>query len=71
MGSLPHNKCPTKVAQFHDVIAWEDAAETAAEALHKGAAVTVEGRLQTRTWEAADGSPRRATEIVASGVSAA
>ena len=35
----------------------------------RGAAVTVEGRLQTRTWAAADGSSRRATEIVASAVS--
>ena len=61
----------TKVAQFHDIVAWEGVAETAAESLRKGAAVTVEGRLQTRTWEAADGSPRRATEVVASAVAAA
>ncbi|CAN5243010.1 hypothetical protein BH20ACT24_BH20ACT24_03950 [soil metagenome] len=61
----------TKVAQFHDIVAWEGAGESAAESLRKGAAVTVEGRLQTRTWEAADGSPRRATEIIASAVNAA
>jgi single-strand DNA-binding protein len=66
---LAHND--TKVAQFHDIVAWEGVAETAAESLRKGAAVTVEGRLQTRAWQAADGSPRRATEIVASGVAAA
>lgn len=59
----------TKVAQFHDIVAWEGVGEAAAEALHKGAVVTVEGRLQTRTWQAADGSPRLATEIVASAVS--
>ncbi len=58
----------TKVAQFHDIVAWEGVAETAAESLRKGAAVTVEGRLQTRTWQATDGSQRRATEIVASAV---
>src|SRR5712692_5920002 len=45
----------TKVAQFHDIVAWEAVAEGAAEALRKGAALTVEGRLQTRTWQAADG----------------
>jgi len=61
----------TREAQFHDVVAWEALAETAAESLRKGAAVAVEGRLQTRTWDAADGSPRRATEIVASAVVAA
>jgi single-strand DNA-binding protein len=41
----------TKVAQFHDIVAWQGVAETAAESLRKGAAVTVEGRLQTRTWQ--------------------
>jgi len=61
----------TREAQFHDVIVWEAAAEAAAESLTKGNAVTVEGRIQTRTWKAADGSQRRATEIVASAVAAA
>jgi len=39
--------------------------------LREGAAVTVEVAFQTRTWEAADRSPRRATEIVASEVAPA
>lgn len=60
----------TREAQFHDVVAWEGVGD-AAKALRKGAAVTVEGRLQTRTWTATDGSPRRATEIVAAAVAAA
>jgi hypothetical protein len=38
---LAHND--TKVAQFHDIVAWEGVAETAAESLRKGAAVAVEG----------------------------
>jgi single-strand DNA-binding protein len=61
----------TRAAQFHDVLAWEDLAETAAESLKKGGAILVEGRIQTRTYEAADGSKRRVTEIVASSVAAA
>ena len=61
----------TKVAEFHDVVTWEQLAETAATTLAKGARVVVEGRIQTRTWEAADGSKRRSTEIVANKVSAA
>jgi len=36
----------TKVAQFHDIVAWEGVGEAAAKSLRKGAAVTVEGRLQ-------------------------
>jgi single-strand DNA-binding protein len=61
----------TREAQFHDVVAWEALADSSAESLRKGATVTVEGRLQTRTWQAADGSTRRATEIVASALNAA
>jgi len=53
------------------MVAWEDVAEAAAELLKKGSPVEIEGRLQTRTWDAQDGSKRRATEIVASKVQAA
>jgi single-strand DNA-binding protein len=60
----------TQTAQFHDIVAWQALADSSAESLRKGATVAVEGRLQTRTWEAGDGSPRRATEIVASAVNA-
>jgi len=60
----------TREAQFHDIVAWEALAETAAAELGKGSAVTIEGRLQTRTWEAADGSTRYATEVVAALVTA-
>ncbi len=61
----------TREAQFHDIVVWEALAESTSETLHKGVAVTVEGRIQTRSWKAADGSARRATEIVASAVAAA
>lgn len=42
-----------------------------AEHLTKGSKVIVEGRLQTRTWDAQDGTKRRATEIVAAAVNPA
>ena len=61
----------TREAQFHDIVVWEQLAETAAETLTKGSKVIVEGRIQTRSWETADGSKRRATEIVATKVQAA
>jgi single-strand DNA-binding protein len=61
----------TQSVQFHAIVAWEQLAETAAQSLRKGGAVTVEGRLQTRTWDANDGSHRRVTEVVASAVNAA
>jgi single-strand DNA-binding protein len=54
----------TREAQFHTVVAWEELA-VAAKALRKGASVAIEGRLQHRSWEAADSSTRYTTEVVA------
>lgn len=50
--------------QFHDVVAWGKAAEAVSQILKKGAKVAVIGRLQTRNWDAPDGSKRQRTEIV-------
>lgn len=50
--------------QFHDVVAWGKLAETLTQILKKGNKVAVIGRLQTRSWEAPDGSKRNRTEIV-------
>lgn len=50
--------------QFHDVVAWGKTAEAIAQILKKGTKVAVIGRLQTRSWEAPDGSKRQRTEIV-------
>lgn len=50
--------------QFHDIVAWGKLAELCSQILHKGNKVYVEGRLQTRQWEAQDGAKRQRTEIV-------
>lgn len=50
--------------QFHDVVGWGKLAEAMTQILKKGAKVAVIGRLQTRSWEAPDGSKRNRTEIV-------
>ena len=52
-------------AEFHDVVLWRQLADFAAAYMSKGRLVYVEGRLQGRTWEASDGSQRRAVEVVA------
>ncbi len=52
-------------AEFHDVVLWRQHADFAVTYLTKGRLVYVEGRLQGRTWEAADGSQRRTVEVVA------
>ena len=53
------------VPEFHDVVLWRQQAEFAAKDMAKGRLAYVEGRLQTRTWEGADGSKRRTVEVVA------
>lgn len=51
-------------AEFHNVVLWAKLAEIANQYLQKGRKVYIEGRLQTRSWEAQDGSKRYRTEIV-------
>lgn len=53
-------------AEFHRIVAWNKLAELCAQLLFKGRKVFVEGRIQTRQWTAADGTPRQTTEIVIS-----
>ncbi len=50
--------------EFHRIVAWNKLAELCSQLLFKGRKIYVEGRLQTRTWTAQDGSQRQATEIV-------
>jgi single-strand DNA-binding protein len=52
-------------ADFFDVVAWRRTAEFAAQYLTQGRLVSVDGRLQTRTWVAQDGTNRTSFEIVA------
>ena len=54
--------------EWHRIVVWGKLAEICAKHLSKGRQVYVEGRLQTRSWEAQDGQKRYSTEIVASGV---
>lgn len=51
-------------AEFHRIVAWNKLAELCTQLLTKGRKVFVEGRLQTRSWQAPDGTQKTATEIV-------
>lgn len=51
-------------AEFHNLVAWNKLAEICAQLLKKGRKVYVEGRLSTRSWQAADGAQRQRTEVV-------
>lgn len=54
--------------QWFRIVTWEQLAEICARYLTKGRQVYVEGRLQTRSWDAADGTRRYTTEVVAQEV---
>ena len=51
-------------AEFHNVVLWGKLAEIAGQYLQKWKKVYIEWRLQTRSWEAQDGTKRYKTEIV-------
>jgi len=52
-----------EIAEFHNLVAWNKMAEICQQLLAKGMKVYVEGSLNTRSWEAEDGSTRYKTEI--------
>lgn len=52
-------------AEFHNVVAWGKLAQICGQYLKKGQLVYIEGRIETRVWDAQDGTKRNRTEIVA------
>ena len=61
----PHKREET---DFFTVVAWRQTAEFCNKYLAKGAKVGVEGSIQTRSYDAQDGSKRYVTEIIADSV---
>lgn len=53
-----------EMTEFHTVVLWGKQAEIASQYLQKWRKVYIEWRLQTRSWEAQDGTKRYKTEIV-------
>lgn len=52
-------------AEFHNIVAWGKLADICTQYLGKGRKVYIEGRIQSREWEAQDGTKKNRTEIVA------
>lgn len=52
-------------AEFHNIVAWGKLADICGQYLAKGRKVYIEGRIQSREWEAQDGTKKNRTEIVA------
>ncbi len=54
--------------EYHNVVAFGRTAETINQYMKKGSGIYVEGRIQTRSWDAADGTKKYRTEVVADRV---
>lgn len=54
--------------EWHSIVIWGKRGEALNKILSKGSRICVEGRLQTRSWEAKDGGKRYTTEVVANNV---
>ena len=65
--SFPNSQGEIETDYFN-VVVWRNQAEKCAEYLVKGRQIAVTGRLQSRSWEAADGQKRNSVEIVADRV---
>ena len=53
---------------FIDVVAWRELAERSKDKAKKGVAVTVEGRLSSRDYDAKDGTKKTVFEVVANRI---
>ena len=54
----------TRKTDFINCVAWNGTADFAKKYFSKGNMAAVSGRIQTRSWEAADGKKGFATEII-------
>ncbi len=54
--------------EWVSIVTWQKLAEQCSQFLAKGRRVYVEGRLQTRSWDAPDGQKKYMTEVVAQQV---
>lgn len=54
-----------KKAEFHNIVAWGKLGEICAQYLEKGKLVFIEGRIETRSWDAPDGTKKYRTEVIA------
>jgi single-strand DNA-binding protein len=50
--------------EFHNLVAWDRLAEFCEQYIKKGKPLYIEGRLQTRSWDGADGKKNVRTEVI-------
>jgi single-strand DNA-binding protein len=60
-----NSKTGQREADFVPVVVWGKQAESTANYMSKGSRVAISGRIQTRSYDAKDGTKRYVTEVVA------
>ncbi len=55
-------------ADFHNIVVFGRQAEIVGQYIKKGSSIFVEGRMQTRSWDAQDGTKKYRTEVIADRV---
>lgn len=64
----PYKNGEERQADFINIVVWGNIAENTKKFTSKGSLVGIEGRIQTRTYEASDGKKRTITEVLASSI---
>jgi single-strand DNA-binding protein len=59
------NGAKQESADYHNIVVFGAQAEIVEKYLKKGSSIMAEGRMQTRSWDAADGTKKYRTEVVA------
>mgnify|MGYP005785793625 FL=1 len=62
------NQDGQREADFINVVVWDKSAENVAKYVHKGSQVSVEGRIQTRSYDNTEGKKVYVTEVIAQSV---
>ena len=64
----PYQKGQDREADFFDIVAWGKTAAFVCQYFQKGKPIIITGHLQTRQYEASDGTKRKVVEVVAGNV---
>ena len=51
--------------EWHNIVAWRNAADIVEKYVRKGTQLYIEGRLRTRSWDDQNGNKRYTTEVIA------
>lgn len=62
------NGAKQESVDYHNIVVFGRQAENTAQYLKKGSSALIEGRMQTRSWDASDGTKKYRTEVIADRV---